>query len=72
MSATILDKSAQAASASATVPARSLSYLPYVDALRVVLIMLVVAHHSVEAYVKNPISKWWSYPAQRTVSPFPE
>ncbi len=51
MSATILDKSAQAAPASATAPARSLSHLAYVDALRVVLIMLVVAHHSVEAYV---------------------
>ena len=52
MSAAILDESAQAAPASASAPARSLSHLAYVDALRVVLIMLVVAHHSVEAYVK--------------------
>jgi len=51
-SATILNKSAQAAPASAPTPARSLRHLAYVDALRVVLIMLVVAHHSVEAYVK--------------------
>ena len=51
MSATILKKSAQAAPASAPTPARSSGHLAYVDALRVVLIMLVVAHHSVEAYV---------------------
>jgi peptidoglycan/LPS O-acetylase OafA/YrhL len=51
MSATILDKSAQAAPASVSAPAHSLGHLAYVDALRVVLIMLVVAHHSVEAYV---------------------
>ena len=36
----------------APAPGRSLNRLAYVDALRVVLIMLVVAHHSVEAYVK--------------------
>jgi peptidoglycan/LPS O-acetylase OafA/YrhL len=48
----ILDKSGPAAPASAPAPVRSLGHLAYVDALRVVLIMLVVAHHSVEAYVK--------------------
>ena len=58
MTAAIVDKSAPAAPASATAPVRSLSHLTYVDALRVVLIMLVVAHHSVEAYVKLIFYSW--------------
>ena len=48
MTAAALHEAVPAAPASATAPGRSLNRLAYVDALRVVLIMLVVAHHSVE------------------------
>ena len=51
MTAAALHETVPAAPASTTAPGRSLNRIAYVDALRVVLIMLVVAHHSVEAYV---------------------
>lgn len=51
--------------------ARSIGHLAYVDALRVALILLVVAHHSVEAYVAShapemvlpdpPIPRVWAF-----------
>ena len=52
MTAAALHKAVPAAPLAATASARSVSRLAHVDALRVVLITLVVAHHSVEAYVK--------------------
>ncbi len=37
--------------------ARSAARLDYIDALRVALILLVIAHHSVEAYVARHVSQ---------------
>jgi glucans biosynthesis protein C len=34
------------------------THLPYVDALRVLLIILVIAHHSVEPYVTRSSNEW--------------